>query len=105
MSDFHLVLQIANWIQVQGESKPRLRNIFTLDTCAPISGAEVYSFKDEREMLKAWREFIIASDPDLLTGYNIVGFDIPYLVDRAKSVKSFHFFFLPSASPVEFEQP
>ena len=43
--------------------------------------------QDESEMLQGWRDFVIACDPDILTGYNIVGFDIPYLMDRAKALK------------------
>ena len=27
------------------------------------------------------------SDPDVLTGYNILNFDIPYLIDRAAALK------------------
>ncbi len=73
---------------------PLVRNIFTLDTCAPISGAEVHCFQDEREMLRAWRDFVVACDPDIVTGYNIVGFDIPYLSDRAKALKVENFAFL-----------
>ena len=53
------VIQIANMITLQGESKPRVRNIFTLKTCASIAGAEVLSFENEAEMLKAWRDFVI----------------------------------------------
>jgi DNA polymerase delta subunit 1 len=81
------VIQIANWVTVQGNDTPCVKNIFTLKSCAPISGAEVHAFESEREMLHAWRDFIVASDPDIVTGYNIVGFDIPYLVDRARTLK------------------
>lgn len=35
------VIQIANMVQVQGASKPFIRNVFTLDTCAPIVGSQV----------------------------------------------------------------
>eukprot|EP00960_Hanusia_phi_P064536 765821-Hanusia_phi.AAC.6 len=72
---------------IQGMDTPIVKNIFTLKSCAAISGAEVHSFEDESEMLQGWRDFVIACDPDILTGYNIVGFDIPYLMDRAKALK------------------
>ena len=81
------VIQIANWVTVQGSDSPCVKNIFTLKSCAPISGAEVHSFENERDMLQAWRDFLVACDADILTGYNIVGFDIPYLVDRARALK------------------
>lgn len=62
------VIQIANWVTIQGSETPCVKNIFTLKSCAPISGAEVHSFESERDMLQAWRDFIIASDPDIITG-------------------------------------
>lgn len=42
-------------LQVQGKSTPTVKNILTLDTCAPIAGAEVMSFKDEASLLRRWR--------------------------------------------------
>lgn len=44
-------------------------------------------FSDERELLLAWRDFVETVDPDMIIGYNIVNFDIPYLLDRAKALK------------------
>jgi len=38
-------------------------------------------------MLQKWRDFIEEVDPDLVIGYNIAGFDFPYLMERAKSLK------------------
>lgn len=46
------VIQIANMVIKQGESEPFLRNIFTLDTCAPIVGCQVLSFETEHKMLE-----------------------------------------------------
>lgn len=40
----------------------------TLGTCAPIVGAEVMCFSDERELLRAWKNFLLATDPDWLIG-------------------------------------
>lgn len=39
-------------------------------------------------MLDAWREFIEQVDPDVVIGYNIANFDLPYLINRAKAVKA-----------------
>ena len=52
------VIQIANAITVQGETTPRFKNVFVLNSCAPISGAKVYSFETERELLQAWALFV-----------------------------------------------
>lgn len=46
------VIQIANMVLKQGERDPFIRNIFTLNTCSPIIGSQVMSFKNEREMLE-----------------------------------------------------
>ncbi|KAJ8595638.1 hypothetical protein M405DRAFT_871726 [Rhizopogon salebrosus TDB-379] len=88
------VIQIANMVTRQGETKPFIRNIFTLNTCSHIVGSQVMSFDDEAEMLQSWRDFIEEVDPDLVIGYNISGFDFPYLMDRAKHLKANKFPFL-----------
>lgn len=46
------VIQIANMVIRQGEKDPFIRNVFTLKSCAPIVGAEVYSYESETELLK-----------------------------------------------------
>ena len=81
------VIQIANMVTRQGEKQPFIRNIFTLNTCSHIVGSQVLSFQEEEKMLQAWRDFVEEVDPDLIIGYNISGFDFPYLMDRAKALK------------------
>ncbi|KAJ8694870.1 DNA-directed DNA polymerase delta [Pleurotus ostreatus] len=87
------VIQIANMVTRQGEQKPFIRNVFTLNSCSNIVGSQVISFDDERKLLESWRDFVQEADPDVIIGYNIANFDIPYLMDRAKAldVKSFPF--------------
>lgn len=80
------VIQIANVITEQGTSRPVVRNVMVLGTCTPIVGADVITFEDERSLLQAWSRFVRESDPDLLTGYNIDNFDIPYLMNRAATL-------------------
>lgn len=38
-------------------------------------------------MLEAWARFVVDADPDLLTGYNVQNFDMPYLLNRMKKLK------------------
>jgi DNA polymerase delta subunit 1 len=40
-------------------------------------------FKTEKELLQAFEEYLIKVDPDIITGWNIFGFDLEYLVERA----------------------
>lgn len=77
-----------------GEPQPFIRNVFTLNSCSHIAGSQVLSYKDETQMLEAWRDFVEQVDPDLVIGYNISNFDLPYLMDRAKTLKSSKFAFL-----------
>lgn len=86
-ADVDPVIQIANMVQVHGASHPFIRNVFTLGTCSSISGSQVLSFSTERELLLAWCDFVKKVDPDVVIGYNIGNFDLPYLIDRAAALK------------------
>jgi DNA polymerase delta subunit 1 len=77
------VIQIANVLQVQGQAELLAKNVFALNTCSSIPGAKVYAFESERDLLEAWNDWFEVADCDILTGYNIVNFDIPYLLKRA----------------------
>jgi len=45
-------------------------------------------------MLQHWRDFVEEVDPDVIIGYNIANFDLPYLLDRAKALKAHQFPYL-----------
>ncbi|KAJ2821266.1 DNA-directed DNA polymerase delta, partial [Coemansia erecta] len=88
------VIQIANVVTIQGQQQPFIRNVFTLDTCAPIPGVHVLSFQKESDMLLKWAEFVQSCDPDIVIGYNTTDFDLPYLLDRAEALGAHRFHFL-----------
>ncbi|KAL9158743.1 hypothetical protein ABFS82_08G088800 [Erythranthe guttata] len=77
------VIQIANLVTLQGEGQPFVQNVMTLKSCSSIVGVDVMSFDTEKEVLLAWRDFIREVDPDIIIGYNICKFDLPYLIQRA----------------------
>ncbi len=54
------------------------------DGGARTSSAEVHSFLNEGEMFRALRDSVVACNADIITRYNIVGFDIPYRINRAE---------------------
>ncbi|KAF9610167.1 hypothetical protein IFM89_020604, partial [Coptis chinensis] len=54
---------------------------------APEAGADVMSFENKREVLLAWRDFVHEVDPDIIIGYNICKFDLPYLIEIGKAIK------------------
>ena len=59
------------------------RHIFVLGDCAPIDNVIVHAYKTEARMILGWCDFIAERNPDILTGYNVFGFDERYLWDRA----------------------
>lgn len=48
--------------------------------------ARIYSYKTEAELLAAWKDLIVAVDPDIITGYNVLKFDINYLLTRVETL-------------------
>ena len=46
------VIQIANMVINQGDKDPFIRNVFTLNSCAPIVGSQVLSYSKEGAMLQ-----------------------------------------------------
>lgn len=42
---------------------------------------------DEREMITGFSKLILEEDPDVITGYNIDGFDIPQIMQRAEALR------------------
>lgn len=88
------VIQIANVVLVYGDLKPFVRNVFTVKSCSPIIGSQIFSSEEEGDMLMNWKDFIVKVDPDVIIGYNTANFDIPYLLDRASALglKQFPFF-------------
>ncbi|KAG7443209.1 ribonuclease H-like protein [Guyanagaster necrorhizus] len=80
------VIQISNVVSHLGTKDPFLRVIFTVGSCDPIEGAYVRSYTSEREMLAAWQEFIHDIDPDVMTGWNILNFDLDYLITRGRQL-------------------
>lgn len=72
------------------ENAIRERTIFTICGVVSRDGEVVRRFRiaspDEREMLLAFARVVEESDPDVLTGYNIGGYDLPLLQERAKAL-------------------
>lgn len=80
------VITICCLLQGHDKTEPYLRQVFTLKECAPIVGAKVNWFESERQLLSAWERFVIETDPDIITGYNVGNFDFPYILDRASAL-------------------
>ncbi|KAL2885889.1 DNA polymerase delta catalytic subunit [Ceratocystis lukuohia] len=81
------VIQIACVVTRYGDKKPFVRNVFCLNETSGITATQILEFDKEDVMLREWRNFLIRVDPDVITGYNIANFDIPYLLDRGRHLK------------------
>ena len=81
------VIQIGTTIQKYGEKHCYLKHIITLNTCSDIDGAVVESYDTEKEVLLAWTQLIHNLDPDIITGYNIFGFDFSFMWHRAEELE------------------
>ena len=44
----------------------------------------IWGYENEAELLIGFTNIIRKLNPNLITGYNILGFDVPYMIDRAK---------------------
>ncbi len=63
--------------------------IFTI-CCVVKDGDRVESRSfdgDEAQMIKSFSDYIVESDPDVITGYNIDGFDIPQIIQRVTALR------------------
>ena len=81
-----IVNQIGTTVQRFGEPDCFLKHIITLGGCDPIEGAHVESYETEEEVLLNWTRFIQELDPDIITGYNIFGFDFSFMWTRAEEL-------------------
>jgi DNA polymerase delta subunit 1 len=52
-----------------------------------LEGCTIKSYATEREMLMAFKEYLIKNDVDIITGWNIFGFDLEYIIKRAVVTK------------------
>jgi DNA polymerase elongation subunit (family B) len=77
------IIQIGTTVHAYGDKECNYKHIITLGDCDPIEGVVVESCQSEKELLLKWCDLVNRLDPDILTGYNIFGFDMSYMHDRA----------------------
>ena len=81
-----IITFIGSTFRLYGEDKPYLNHIIVLNGCNDIPEIEnciVESYDTEEKVLLAWSNLIKREDPQFIIGYNIFGFDYPFMVDRA----------------------
>lgn len=82
------IIQIGTTFHRYGDSKCYLHHIITLKKCENIKNPNtktiVESYNTESEVLMAWANLIERMNPDIITGYNINGFDFKYIYARTE---------------------
>ena len=53
-------------------------------TDSKLEGCDIRSYATEREMLEAFQKYLHNKDVDIITGWNIFGFDMEYIYKRAQ---------------------
>jgi DNA polymerase elongation subunit (family B) len=78
------IFQIGSTYTYLNESIPYRQHIVCLRDTDKIEGSDVIveCYSDERELVRGWINEIINSDCDIITGWNIFGFDEGYIYDR-----------------------
>lgn len=80
------IIQIGTAVHRYGDTSCSYKAVVTLDTCDPIEGVEVISCATEKELIKRWCDLLHQINPDVIIGYNILGFDFDYLHSRSAEV-------------------
>lgn len=82
------VFQISCVMSREGDSQEDYESfLLTLGEPDPdVVGdhVSIYMYETEADLLEGFTELIREENPNIITGYNILGFDIPYMIDRAK---------------------
>lgn len=88
VSHISLVMTLSPTVRSAGDKTVVLTH--GRDSTATISDApnlEVICFIDERSMLQAFHDIVIAYDPDVISGYDITSESIPSILSRALDLK------------------
>jgi DNA polymerase elongation subunit (family B) len=78
------VIQIGMTYSYLGEQECYKKVVLCLKKTGDVDDSIVKSYSDEIKLMLGFTSEIYKEDPDVITGYNIFGFDFPYLRDRAK---------------------
>src|SRR5437868_1976123 len=78
------VIQISMIFGTLGDKNSRIKYILSLGKPEYVENSDhILIFKDEPDLLLGFSKLIRKYDPDVFTGYNIIKFDMGYLIKRA----------------------
>jgi DNA polymerase elongation subunit (family B) len=76
-------IQIGISFMYYGTPEPHKNYMLTVGGCDKLNNADTIVCRTETELLLKFRDIIIKEDPEIITGYNIDGFDTAWLFKRA----------------------
>ena len=77
------IIQIGTTVHIYGSDNIVYKNIISLNSCDKIDGCDVEYYDTEKDVLLKWKELMNNLNSDIITGYNIFGFDMEYIWQRA----------------------
>jgi len=80
------IIQIGSTVSRFGSDKILYKHIVCLNKTDEVKGIDLEYYNTEIKVIKAWKEFIQRLDPDIITGYNIFGFDMKYIWERCEEL-------------------
>ena len=79
------VIQIGTVLYRYGQEKTTMeRHIVTLGGCDSLPGIEVVPCSNVGELFSEWVKFMKKAQPNIITGYNIFGFDFKFMWECAE---------------------
>lgn len=67
-----------------GAPEPHAHHSIVLGTCSPVPDMVIHQMPTERDLLIRWGDLMREHKPDVLLGYNTMGFDYEYMFRRAQ---------------------
>lgn len=83
------IIQIGTTFHYYGEDKICYKHLVSLKETDDIEGVDVKSCRSEKQLLREWKSMMMRLNPDVITGYNILGFDFKYIYDRTRELDMF----------------
>jgi len=77
------VFQIAVTLRRLGTPEIYDKTCLCYKKTSDVEGSTIISFETEKELLLGFSEYVVKHDIDILTGWNIFGFDLDYLAKRS----------------------
>ena len=76
--------QIAITLKRQGETELFDKTCLCYKpTATDLDDSNIFNFETEKDLLMGFRDYLIKNDIDVITGWNIFGFDLEYVFKRA----------------------